>query len=91
MSSLLTIWWVWIAAGLVLAILETLLSGYILLGFAIGAALTGIAVALGLASSPATLSLIFAILSLFAWLALRRVFAHKFGTVKTFDRDINDN
>ncbi len=91
MNAILSIWWVWVAAGLVLAILETLLPGFILLGFAIGAVLTGLTVAFGLSASAATLSLIFAVLSLIAWLGLRRVFAHKFGTAKTFDHDINDN
>ena len=33
-------WWVWIAAGIVLAILEIVVSGYVLLGFALGAVLT---------------------------------------------------
>ncbi len=36
-----TVWWVWVVAGLVLAILEMLTSGYIFLGFAIGAAVVG--------------------------------------------------
>ena len=40
-------WWVWIAAGVVLAILEVMVSGYVLLGFAAGAVLTGVLLALG--------------------------------------------
>lgn len=56
MNAILSIWWVWVAAGLVLAILETLLPGFILLGFAIGAVLTGLTVAFGLSTSAATLS-----------------------------------
>ena len=32
-------WWVWMAGGAVLAILEVAVSGFVLLGFAIGAAL----------------------------------------------------
>ena len=34
--------------------------------------------------------LVFAVLSLAAWLILRRVFALPKGQVKTFDTDIND-
>ena len=33
-------WWVWGVAGVVLAILEVMIPGFILLGFAIGALLT---------------------------------------------------
>src|SRR5690606_41350895 len=56
-------------AGAVLAILEILVSGFILLGFAIGAALTGLLLWLGvLGGSLATLILVFAVGSLLAWL-----------------------
>ena len=91
METLLTTWWVWLAAALVLGILEMLIPGFIFLGFAIGAAIVGLALLgpLGLLSLPAIL-LIFAIASLVAWLALRRYFALPKGQVKTFDHDIND-
>ncbi len=91
MTDLLTIWWVWLAAALVLAILEVLAPGFIFLGFAIGAALVGVALLgpLKLLSVPMVL-LVFAALSLAAWLVLRRVFALPKGQVKTFKHDIND-
>jgi membrane protein implicated in regulation of membrane protease activity len=91
MADLLTIWWVWLAAALVLAILEVLAPGFIFLGFAIGAAVVGVALLgpLQLLSVPMIL-LVFAALSLSAWLALRRVFALPKGQVKTFNHDIND-
>ncbi len=91
MTDLLTIWWVWLAAALVLAILEVLAPGFIFLGFAIGAALVGVALLgpLQLLSVPMVL-LVFAALSLISWLALRRVFALPKGQVKTFNHDIND-
>lgn len=91
MADLLTIWWVWLAAALVLAILEVLAPGFIFLGFAIGAAVVGVALLgpLQLLSVPMVL-LVFAALSLIAWLALRRVFALPKGQVKTFNHDIND-
>ncbi|KAB2886615.1 MAG: hypothetical protein F9K34_01620 [Albidovulum sp.] len=85
------LWWVWMIAGAVLAILEILVSGFILLGFAIGAALTGLLLWLGvLGGSLATLILVFAVGSLLAWLALRRVVGVRHGQVKVWDRDINE-
>lgn len=90
MTQLLSIWWVWVAAGLILAIAETLLPGFILLGFAIGSAVTGILVYLAPSLAPALLLLLFAIFSLVAWIALKRSFSLKTGSVKKFDHDIND-
>ncbi|MCC0062736.1 MAG: hypothetical protein H6895_01440 [Defluviimonas sp.] len=85
-------WWVWMIAGAVLGILEVVIPGFILLGFAIGAGLTGLLLWLGLlGGSVALLVLVFAILSLAAWLALRRVAGVRRGQVKLWDRDINDN
>ncbi len=85
------IWWIWLAGALVLAILEVLLPGFIFLGFAIGAAITGVILALtGVSKSLAILLLVFAVLSLVSWLALRRFFSLPHGQVKTFDHDINE-
>ncbi|WP_439118076.1 NfeD family protein, partial [Nereida ignava] len=39
MDALANTWWAWAAFALVLAILEVLAPGFVLLGFAIGAAL----------------------------------------------------
>ena len=91
MSDALSIWWVWMAAALILAILEVLAPGFIFLGFAIGAAVVGLIV-LGPASllSPPMLLLLFAALSLVAWLLLKRFFSMPSGQVKNFDHDIND-
>lgn len=89
-----TLWWIWIAAAMVFAILEVLLPGYILLGFAIGAAVTGGLLWIGgadlFAGSLSLQLLVFASASLVAWIALKRFFALKTGSVKTFDHDIND-
>ncbi|SDC89751.1 NfeD family protein [Ruegeria marina] len=84
-----SIWWLWIAAALVLGVVEMLLPGFIFLGFAIGAALTGLLL-LVLTPSLPVLLLIFAALSLVAWLALRRTFALPHGQVKRFKGDINE-
>lgn len=85
-------WWVWIAAGVVLAILEVLVSGYVLLGFAAGAILTGLLVwasALGDTLSPTLL--VWAVSSLAAWAGLRRVFGLPHDNVKIVKHDINEN
>lgn len=91
MEAIWQIWWVWIVAGFLLGGLEVLAPGYIFLGFAIGAVLTGALVGFGLAgSSVALLVFIFAVMSLVAWFALRRTMGVRAGQVKVWDRDIND-
>lgn len=86
-----TVWWAWVVAGFVLGILEVAAPGYIFLGFAIGAVLTGVAAGIGLTASLPLLLLIFAVLSVIAWLALRRVMGVRDNQVKVWDRDINDS
>lgn len=85
------VWWVWIVAGFVLGGLEVLAPGYIFLGFAIGAVLTGALVGFGVVGgSWPVLILAFAVLSLGAWFGLRRTMGVRAGQVKVWDRDIND-
>lgn len=85
------VWWVWIVAGFALGVLEILAPGYIFLGFAIGAVLTGVALGLGLTgSSLPVVLLIFALLSLVAWLVLRKVVGVDRHQVKIWHKDIND-
>ena len=85
------IWWVWVAAGLTLAILEIFAPGFIFLGFAIGAALVGGLIALGLGLSLPWLLVVFGVVSLVAWIVMRRAFGVRKGQVKTWDTDINEN
>jgi membrane protein implicated in regulation of membrane protease activity len=89
--SIAATWWAWVVLGFALGVLEVLAPGYIFLGFAIGAVLTGVLVGFGIApvGLPA-LILIFALASLVAWLALRRTVGVRKGQVKLWDRDIND-
>ncbi len=85
-------WWVWIVIGVTLAVAEVMLPGFILLGFAIGAALVGVLLLIGvLGSNLFMLILVFALASLIAWIALRRLVGIRKGQVKIWDRDINDN
>ena len=85
------LWWVWVGFGIALGILEIFAPGYIFLGFAIGAVVTGVLTATGLFTSLPALLLIFAVASVIAWLVLRRVMGVREGQVKVWDRDINDN
>jgi len=85
------VWWVWMVMGFALGVLEVLAPGFIFLGFAIGAVATGLLVAIGVTGSLPLLLLIFAVLSLVAWLILKRVFGRVNGQVKLWDRDVNDN
>ncbi len=86
-----TVWWAWVVLGFLLGILEIVAPGYIFLGFAIGAVLTGAVAALGLTASLPLLLLIFAVASVVAWLVLRKVMGVREGQVKIWDRDINDS
>ena len=93
MSALLALPWVWAALAVVLAIAEVLVPGYILLGFALGAGAVAGLLAVGvpgLAGSLPVMALVFAVVSLAAWLGLRKVFGLRGGSVRTFDHDIND-
>ena len=84
-------WWVWIVAGFALGVLEVIVPGYIFLGFAIGAVIVGLGLGIGvLGGGLPILLLVFAVLSLIAWLGLRRVLGSNAGQVKIWDRDIND-
>lgn len=85
-----TVWWAWVVLGFLLGILEVLAPGYIFLGFAIGAVLTGVVAGLGLTVSLPLLMLVFAVASVVAWLVLRRVMGVRDNQVKIWNRDIND-
>ena len=84
-------WWMWVAGGVAIGVLELLAPGYIFLGFALGALATGALVGLGvLVSLPLTMA-VFGALSLAAWAGLRAVLGRRAGDVKVITRDINDN
>jgi len=90
-------WWAWGAAAIVLAIGEVLLPSFVLLGFGIGAGLIALVLLVGgplavmIAGTVPAILLTFAVMSLIAWLALRRLVGVQRGQVKTFDSDINDD
>lgn len=84
-------WWVWGAAAVVLVILETLAPGYVFLGFAVGAALVSLLTLTGVSLTLPWMFLIFAVASLIAWIAMRKIFGLKGGSVRHIDHDINEN
>ena len=85
-------WWIWMVAALVLAIAEVLIPGWIFLGFAVGAFFLGAMIWLGVGAglSLAWSLVIFAVLSLVAYILLRQAFGIRRGQIKIWDRDIND-
>lgn len=85
------VWWAWVAAGLALAILEVLAPGFIFAGFAIGAVLVGVVIGLGPTLTLPWALVVFAVVSLLSWIALRRLVGTRRGQIKTFDRDINED
>ncbi len=85
-------WWVWALAGLLLAMLEVVLPGFILLGFAIGAGVTGLSIWLGiLGGSLPVLLLVTAVVALVAWWVLRSALGVRKGQTKIWNKDINEN
>lgn len=91
LTSLVGTWWAWVILGFALGVLEVLAPGFIFLGFAIGAVVTGLMVGIGIPAGVPALILIFAVVSVAAWLVLRQVVGVREGQVKIWDRDINDN
>ncbi len=90
-GALWSAWWIWLCVAIILGLLEIFAPGFIFLGFAVGALLVSlILLGFGTVFSLPALILVFAVLSLVAWLALRNMFSPRDGQVKTFDHDIND-
>lgn len=87
-----TTWWVWVAGGVAIGVLELLAPGYIFLGFALGAVLTGALVGLGVLGGSLPVALVvFGVLSLLAWAGMRAALGRRAGDVKIITRDINEN
>lgn len=90
--SLVSLWWAWLGAAIIFAILEVLLPSYVFLGFALGAGVMGLLLWAGLLPIGAGWSLVvFALLSLVAYIALRWQFGNRGEQVKIITKDINDN
>jgi inner membrane protein len=85
-------WAMWVAGGFALGVVELLLPGFIFLGFAIGAVLTGIVVSMAPAIDWPLALVVWSVLSLVSWGVLRAFFRlpGAAGKPKIWDRDIND-
>lgn len=83
-------WWVWAVGAIALAIFEMLAPGFIFLGFAIGAAVVGAILLLGISLSLPWLLVVFGAVSLISWMMLRQLVGVRKGQSKTFDTDINE-
>jgi membrane protein implicated in regulation of membrane protease activity len=91
MEGLLHIWWVWLSAALVLALVELMVPASVFLGFALGALAMAGVVAIGLITKPSVLLAVFAALSLVAWIVLKRVFRNQTTAARIVTHDINEN
>jgi membrane protein implicated in regulation of membrane protease activity len=92
MGILLSEWWFWIAAAVVLGIVEVLVPAFVFLGFSIGAVAVGLLMVTGLVTlSPAANVALFAVLSLAGYLLLRAFLGKSRGDVRMIDKDINEN
>jgi len=88
-----TSWVLWMIAAVALAILEVFAPSFIFLGFAIGAAVMGLILLVGgsvLSLSLPMTFLVFAVVSLLSWVALRQLLGVRKGQVKVWEKDIND-
>lgn len=84
-------WWIWGLVALALVLAEILIPTLFFIGFAIGAGAVALLLLLGVTASASVLMLVFGVISLGAWLALRKVLGVRQGQVKIIDNDINDN
>ncbi|MDG1069312.1 MAG: hypothetical protein P8P40_13190 [Sulfitobacter sp.] len=91
MDGLLHIWWVWLCAALLLALIELMVPASVFLGFALGALAMAAVVALGIITNTAALLAVFAALSLVAWIALKLLFKSQSSGARIVTRDINEN
>ncbi|MEM9710154.1 MAG: hypothetical protein AAF871_15355 [Pseudomonadota bacterium] len=89
-------WWVWMAGAFLLGIVELMVPGFVFLGLALGAGAVGVLLLVGgpgaamLTGSLPLLLVIFAVISIVAYVILRRAVGVQKGQVKTFDHDVND-
>ena len=85
------VWWVWVAGGIILVILEVFLPVFWFLGFAVGAMLIGLLLALGIEPSTGWTILLFSIFSLIAWLVIRKVVGVRKGQLHVASKDVNED
>ena len=92
--SYASLWWVWMLFAALLGIIEVMIPTQIFLGFSVGAIGVGLGLLLGipgLSTSMPTMVMVFAALSLVAWLVIRRAVGIRKGQIKVFEHDINED
>lgn len=83
--------WLWISAGLVVALIELLLPGYLFIGTALALVAMGGLLLAGLWTGGLAGALVVTgLLSIIAWVLLRRLMGVQRDQVRIWDRDIND-
>lgn len=83
--------WLWISAGLVVALIELLLPGYLFIGTALALVAMGGLLLAGLwPGGLAGALVVTGLLSIAAWVLLRRLMGVQRDQVRIWDRDIND-
>lgn len=87
----MTVWWIWFAAAALCGALELLLPVFAFLGFAGGAAITGLVLFIGVDLGGGTALLIFALSSAALFGVLRLALGHDAGTERIVQGDVNDN
>lgn len=85
------LWWVWMAVAVALLALEIVAPAFVFLGFSIGAGVVGLWLLVGYTVGWHWLVLVFALVSLLAWVALRQMLGVRKGQIKHWDRDINED
>ncbi|MFN0115089.1 MAG: NfeD family protein [Paracoccaceae bacterium] len=86
------VWWAWLVGAGVLGMLEMVVPAFVFLGFAVGAAVTGVLIGVGVLGHGFGVTLaVFAVASLAGWFALKSVFARGHGQAKVWEKDINEN
>ncbi|MEM6742002.1 MAG: hypothetical protein AAF646_17970, partial [Pseudomonadota bacterium] len=89
-------WWSWGMLAALFGIFELIVPGYIFLGFAIGASAMAGAFLIGepfttwLPEGLPALSVVFAVLSIIAWVVLRYSMGVRKGQTRIFKHDINE-
>ncbi|MFW2589719.1 NfeD family protein [Sagittula sp. SSi028] len=83
-------WWLWLAFGVVLLLVEIAAPGFVALGLAVGAFVVGLLLLVVGVESLVWLLLIWAVASLIAWVVIRKLAGERKGQVKIWDTDINE-
>ena len=84
----MTTWWAWLAVAVLFVALEVVLPVFAFIGFAAGAAVTGLLLLLGMGAGGTLL--VFAVLSAVAFAALWAILGHDRGGERIVSTDIND-